>query len=136
MLLKNSLLTNGKHGKKTKDIIGSLRRAVYRKKPLFDDVHKPYAAGLLVVRPGEELSSKIKCIDSYFSEDYSIILDSFSERSEKVLFDLIERIATIVRLEPDILYTSTTSLDSMGFFCLNTEIHYSISIDTDFNEKE
>lgn len=98
MLLINSLLTNGKHGKKTKDIIGSLRRAA----PLFDDVHKPYAAGLLVVRPGEELSSKIKCIDSYFSEDYSIILDSFSERSEKVLFDLIERIATIVRLEPDI----------------------------------
>lgn len=66
---------------------------------LIDDVHKPYAAGLLMVRPGEDLSSKMNAIDTYFSEDYSIILDSFEERSTKVLFDLIERISTIAEQE-------------------------------------
>lgn len=70
---------------------------------LIDDVHKPYAAGLLMVRPGEDLSSKVKGIETYFSEDYSIILDSFEERSTKVFFDLIERISTIARQEKSIL---------------------------------
>lgn len=55
-----------------------------------------------MVRPGEDLSSKMECIDTYFSEDYSIILDSFEERSTKVLFDLIERISTIVRQDKSI----------------------------------
>lgn len=64
---------------------------------LIDNVHKPYAAGLLMVRPGEPLNEIL--IDSYFSEDYSIILDSFEERSTKVLYDLVLRISTIVRLE-------------------------------------
>lgn len=70
---------------------------------LIDYVHKPYAAGLLMVRPGEDLSSKVEGIETYFSEDYSIILDSFEERSTKVLFDLIERISTIARQEQSIL---------------------------------
>ncbi|KAK6923558.1 DNA-directed DNA polymerase, family B, mitochondria/virus [Dillenia turbinata] len=64
---------------------------------LVDDVHYPYAAGLLKVMPGDDISSKLLySIDTYFSEDYSIILDSFEERSRKVLFDLIERIYRIV----------------------------------------
>lgn len=69
---------------------------------LIDDVHKPYAAGLLKVMPGEDLSSKDKCIETYFSEDYTIILSSFEERSTKVLFDLIERISTIVKKDKSI----------------------------------
>jgi hypothetical protein len=64
---------------------------------LIDNVHKPYAAGLLMVRPGEEINDMM--IDTYFSEDYNIILDSFEERSTKVLYDLVLRISTIVRLE-------------------------------------
>lgn len=64
---------------------------------LIDNVHKPYAAGLLMVRPGEQISDIM--IDTYFSEDYSIILDSFEERSTKVLYDLVLRISTIVRQE-------------------------------------
>ena len=38
-------------------------------------------------------------IDTYFSEDYSIILDSFEDRSTKVLYDLVKRISTIARQE-------------------------------------
>ena len=64
---------------------------------LIDNVHKPYAAGLLMVRPGEQINDLL--IDSYFSEDYSIILDSFEERSTKVLYDLVLRISRIVRQE-------------------------------------
>ncbi|KAM0932114.1 putative ribonuclease H-like superfamily [Dioscorea sansibarensis] len=64
---------------------------------LIDDVHKPYAAGLLKVRPGEEIKDIM--VESYFSEDYSLILDSFEERSTKVLYDLVLRIATIAREE-------------------------------------
>lgn len=64
---------------------------------LINDVHKPYAAGLMMVRPGEEINKMM--IDIYFSEDYSIILDSFEERSTKVLYDLVKRIERIVRQE-------------------------------------
>lgn len=64
---------------------------------LIDNIHKPYAAGLLMVRPGEQINDLM--IDTYFSEDYSIILDSFEERSTKVLYDLVLRISTIVRQE-------------------------------------
>lgn len=52
--------------------------------------------------PGDDLSSKFDCIERYFSEDYSIILDSFEDRSIKVLFDLIKRIETIVEKESSI----------------------------------
>jgi hypothetical protein len=64
---------------------------------LIDNVHKPYAAGLLMVRPGEEINDLM--IYTYFSENYSIILDSFEDRSTKVLYDLVLRISTIVRRE-------------------------------------
>ena len=49
---------------------------------LINNVHKPYAAGLMMVRPGEEINNHIM-IDTYFSEDYSIIMDSFEDRSTK-----------------------------------------------------
>lgn len=48
---------------------------------LIDDVHKPYAAGLLMVRPGKQISPIM--IDTYFSEEYTIILDSFEERKKR-----------------------------------------------------
>ncbi|XP_038683072.1 DNA polymerase-like [Tripterygium wilfordii] len=68
---------------------------------LIDNVHKPYAAGLMLVRPGEEISSLM--IDTYFSEDYSIIFSSKEEKSTKVLYDLVLRISTIVRQEQSTL---------------------------------
>ena len=69
---------------------------------LIDNQHKPYAAGLLLVRPGEVLDPNCR-IDTYFSEDYSIILDSFDRRSTKVLNDLVLRISTIARQEKSTL---------------------------------
>lgn len=66
-----------------------------------DNIHKPYAAGLMMVRPGDKIN-KIS-INYYFSEDYSIILDSFEERSTKVLYDFVLRILSIVRKEKSTL---------------------------------
>jgi hypothetical protein len=64
---------------------------------MINNVHKPYAAGLLMVRPGEQINDLM--MDTYFSEDYSIILGSFEERSTKVFYDLVLRILSIVRQE-------------------------------------
>lgn len=55
---------------------------------LIDNIHMPYAAGLMEVSPGENISNKI--ITTYFSEEYSLILDSFEDRSQKVLFDFVK----------------------------------------------
>ena len=49
-----------------------------------------------MVYPGKQIPD-IMMIDTYFSEDYSIILDSFEERSRKVLYDFILRIESIVK---------------------------------------
>lgn len=68
---------------------------------LINNVHTPYAAGLLLVRPGEEINSSQ--IYTNFSEDHSIILDSFEERSKKVLFDLVSKILSLVREERESL---------------------------------
>lgn len=68
---------------------------------LVDNVHMPYAAGLLMVRPGKPINDQM--MDTYFSEDYTIVLDSFEERSTKVLRDLVLRISAIVRKEKEIL---------------------------------
>lgn len=67
---------------------------------LINDVHVPYAVGFLVVRPGDDLS---EFIETYFSEDYpTIVFSSFEERSNKILFDFIERIVVVVRKDPSI----------------------------------
>jgi len=69
---------------------------------LINDVHIPYAVGFLVVRPGDDLSSETGYgIETYFSEDYpDIVFESFEERSNKMLFDFIERLAVVVRQNP------------------------------------
>ena len=61
--------------------------------------HVPYAVGFLVVRPGDDLSSETgNIIETYFSEDYpDIVFETFEERSNKMLFDFIERLAVVVR---------------------------------------
>lgn len=50
-----------------------------------------------MVRPGEKINDLM--IDTYFSEDYSIIYQEFEERSTKVFYDLVLRISTILRKE-------------------------------------
>lgn len=71
---------------------------------LINDVHVPYAVGFLVVRPGDDLSKKRGYgIETYFSEDYpDIVFPSFDERSNKMLFDFIERIAVVVKQDRSI----------------------------------
>nr|QHB79550.1 DNA polymerase [Sesuvium portulacastrum] len=98
---------------------------------LIDNVHTPYAAGLMLVRPGEEIKKLL--IDSYFSEDYSIIFDSektlnsdllkrqerFKKKSTKVLYDLVKKISILVRKEKSALNIDFHNLSSFdGIFLL------------------
>lgn len=64
---------------------------------IINQVHFPYAVGLMMVRPGEQINEIM--IDTYFSEDYKIILNQFEDRSTKVLNDFVLRILRIVRQE-------------------------------------
>lgn len=64
---------------------------------LINNEHKPYAAGLLLVRPGEQITDRL--IYTNFSEDHSIKISSFEERSTKVLYDLVSKIVSLVRNE-------------------------------------
>lgn len=64
---------------------------------MINGVQRPYAAGLMLVRPGEKIP--VNMIDTYFSEEYSFFLDSFEDRSTKVLRDLVFRIETLARQE-------------------------------------
>lgn len=67
---------------------------------LIDDVHVPYAVGFLVVRPGESISEDIPV---YFSEDVPpTLFETFEDRSNKILFDFIERIAFVVKKDRSI----------------------------------
>jgi len=67
-----------------------------------DDIHKPYAAGLMKVCPGDNINNCM--ISHYFSEDYSIIMDSFEDRSTKVLNDLVLKILCLAQRERLTIY--------------------------------
>lgn len=70
---------------------------------LINDVHVPYAAGFLVVKPGEDVGSKPDySIETYFSEDHICVIQEFSERSNRMMFDFLERLAAVVGVETDI----------------------------------
>ncbi|GKC07567.1 DNA polymerase-like protein [Tanacetum coccineum] len=60
---------------------------------LVKNTHTPYAAGLMVVRPGKDITHEH--IDTYFSEDYSILSDKFEDRSTRVLYEMIHRIEAL-----------------------------------------
>nr|GMC76315.1 RNA polymerase [Ipomoea batatas] len=71
---------------------------------LINDIHVPYAVGFLVVEPGDALSSERSySIETYFSEDYPVqIYETIHKRSNKMLYDFIERIEVVVRRNPSI----------------------------------
>ncbi|GKA18019.1 DNA polymerase-like protein, partial [Tanacetum coccineum] len=71
---------------------------------LINEIHVPYAVGFLVVEPGDTLSSeRSNSIETYFSEDYPVhIFETIHKRSNKMLYDFIERIAVVVRKKPSI----------------------------------
>lgn len=61
-----------------------------------NDVHVPYAAGFLVVKPGEDVGAKPShSIETYFSEDHLLLIPQFEERSARMLFDFLERLAVV-----------------------------------------
>ncbi|CAO2812581.1 unnamed protein product [Amaranthus hypochondriacus] len=66
---------------------------------MIENEHRPYAAGLMLVHPGQDIKSSL--IYTYFSEDYSLFINSFEERSKKVLFDLVLKIQAIVKKEKE-----------------------------------
>jgi len=63
---------------------------------IVNDVHVPYASGFLVVKPGEDVGSKPDySIETYFSEDHIYFIPEFEERSNRMLFDFLERLAVV-----------------------------------------
>ncbi|KAL5644497.1 hypothetical protein ACJX0J_004571, partial (mitochondrion) [Zea mays] len=52
---------------------------------ILNNVLVPYAAGLLVVNPGDDVAAMDDQIDTYFFEDYNLIIPSLEERSTKIL---------------------------------------------------
>nr|QHR86556.1 putative DNA polymerase [Picea sitchensis] len=60
---------------------------------LVDGVHVPYAAGFLPVYPGEDVDNY--SIYTEFSEDSLSVLPSFEDRSDKMLYDFLERLARV-----------------------------------------
>jgi hypothetical protein len=62
---------------------------------ILNNVLVPYAAGLLVVNPGDDVAAMDDQIDTYFCEDYNLIIPSLEERSTKMLVDFMERIAKL-----------------------------------------
>lgn len=63
---------------------------------IINDVHVPYAAGFLVVKPGEDVGAKPDySIETYFSEDNELVIPEFEDRSNRMLFDFLERLAVV-----------------------------------------
>lgn len=60
-------------------------------------LHIPYAGGVMLVRPGHDVQEGL--IHTNFSEDYKIFIESFEKRSNKMLFDLVNKIISIVKKE-------------------------------------
>lgn len=61
-----------------------------------DEVHVPYAAGFLVVHPGDDVGAKPDySIETYFSEDHLLVIPEYEDRSNRMLFDFLERLAVV-----------------------------------------
>nr|QLA48214.1 hypothetical protein [Medinilla magnifica] len=69
-----------------------------------NEIHVPYAAGFLVVNPGDDIDAKHDHeIETYFSEDHHIsLIPSFQDRSNRMLLDFLERLAAVVTAKKDI----------------------------------
>lgn len=56
----------------------------------------PGAAGFLAVKPGEDVGAKPDySTETYFSEDYMGLIPSFEARSNRMLFDFLERLVVV-----------------------------------------
>ncbi|XP_073313483.1 DNA polymerase-like [Primulina huaijiensis] len=75
---------------------------------LVNNVHVPYAAGYLVVKSGDDLTSK-PSIHTFFSEDHIPFYHTFEERSERILHDFF------YNLEVSVLNIYSTRLRTIYF---------------------
>lgn len=63
---------------------------------LLNEIHVPYAAGFLVVNPDDDVGRKRDSeIETYFSEDHLVYLPEFVDRSNRMLFLFLERLAKV-----------------------------------------
>ncbi|KVH88385.1 hypothetical protein Ccrd_023953 [Cynara cardunculus var. scolymus] len=65
-----------------------------------NNIHIPYSAGLLIVRPGKDLKDDM--IETYYSEHYSLLVKNLEDKGSKVLYDLVLRISAIVQKDNSI----------------------------------
>lgn len=65
---------------------------------MVDDVHVPYAAGYLVVNPGDDLTSvPFYSIPFFYSEHFIDFYPNFKDRSERMLFEFVYSLEECVR---------------------------------------
>lgn len=65
---------------------------------MVNNVHVPYAAGYLVVKPGDDLTSiPSYSIQTFFSENHITFYPNFEERSQRMLFDFISNLEECVK---------------------------------------
>lgn len=63
---------------------------------IINNVHVPYAVGFLVVKPDEDVGAKPDySIETYFSEDHKFVISEFKDRSNRMLFDFLERLEVV-----------------------------------------
>lgn len=63
---------------------------------LINNVHVPYAAGFIALRPGEDIGVYSDyAFETYFSEDDIIHIPEFEDRSDRMLFDFLEHLAIL-----------------------------------------
>lgn len=68
---------------------------------LVNSVHVPYAAGYLVVNPGDDLTSIPEySIKTFFSEDQILFNPNFEDRSKRMLFDFLSNLEVYVTKNP------------------------------------
>lgn len=64
---------------------------------MVNNVHVPYAAGYLVVKPGDDLSSiPSYSIQTFFSENHITFYPNFEERSQRMLFEFLSNLEECV----------------------------------------
>jgi len=63
---------------------------------LINNVHVPYAAGFIALRPGEDIGVyPDPAFETYFSEDDLFHIPEFKDRSDRMLFDFLEHLAIL-----------------------------------------
>lgn len=63
---------------------------------LINNVHVPYAAGFIALRPGDNVGDYSDyAFETYFSEDDLFHIPEFADRSDRMLFDFLEHLAVV-----------------------------------------